>query len=75
MTQNTAKPAVDFRWLSIHLIILLLTIIQLQTALAEPVSDSSQAVSVAAMKLVGFGTDSKAGLDVRAVATLVDYVL
>jgi len=75
MTQNKTKPAVDFRWLSILLIILLLTIIQLQTVLAEPVSDSSQAVSVAAMKLVEFGTDSKAGLDVQAVAMLVDYVL
>ena len=75
MTQKTTKPAAGFRRLLILLIILLLTIFQLQPALALPVSDSSQAVPVAAMKLVQFGTDPKAGLDAQAVATLVDYVL
>ena len=75
MKQKTTKPAVGFRRLSIPLIILLLAIFQLQPALAVPVSDSSQAVPAAAMKLVGFGTDPKAGLDAQAVATLVDYVL
>lgn len=75
MTQNTTKPVVSLRRLSILLLILLLTILQLQPALAVPVSDSSQAVSASAMKLVGFGTDPKAGLDVQAVAALVDYVL
>ena len=75
MTQNTTKPVVGIRRFLILLIILLLAIFQLQLALAVPVSDSSQAVPAAAMKLVVFGTDSKAGLDVQAVATLVDYVL
>ncbi len=75
MTENTTKPVVGFRRLPMLLLILLLTIFQLQPALAVPVSDSSQTVPAAAMKLVGFGTDPKAGLDVQAVATLVDYVL
>lgn len=75
MTQNTIKPVVIFRRLSIPLLILLLTIFQLQSALAMPVSDSSKAVSAAAMKLVGFGNDPKAVLDVQAAVALVDYVL
>ena len=75
MKLRTSKPAVGFRWLTLLLIILLLAVFQLQPAMAAPLSDSTQAVPVAAMKLVGFGTDPKAGLDMQAVATLVDYVL
>jgi hypothetical protein len=77
MKQRTTKSAAGFRRLSIPLIILLLAIFQLQPAMALPLplSDSSHAVPAAAMKLVGFGADPKAGFDARAVATLVDYVL
>jgi hypothetical protein len=63
------------RWLSIALMISLLTIFQHQPALAIPLSDSSSPIPIAAMKLVQFCADPKVGLDAQAVATLVDYVL
>ncbi len=73
MKQNATKPAGLCR-LSIPLIIILAILLQFQPALAVPLSDSSHAVPAAALKLVQFGADPKAGLDARAVATLVDYV-
>ncbi len=75
MEPRTTVPITRFRWLTISLIILILTVLQLQAAMAAPLSDSTHAVPVAALKLVGFGTDPKAVLDMQAVATLVDYVL
>jgi len=75
MKQKTTKSTASFRRLSVLLIILLVTIFQLQTAMALPISDSAHAVPSAAMKLVGFGADPKAGLDSQAVATILDYVL
>ncbi len=74
MKQKIKKPAAGFRRLSIPLIILVLIMFQLQPALAMPFPDSSHAVPAAAMRLVGFGADPKAGFDARAAATLVDYV-
>ena len=74
MKQIIIKPDAGFRRLSIPLIILVLTMFPLQPALALPFPDSSHAVPDAAMRLVQFGADPKAGLDARAAATLVDYV-
>jgi hypothetical protein len=75
MKQMTTKSTAGFQRLAIPLIILLLAIFQLQPALALPISDNSNAVATAAMKLVQFGSDPKARIDTLAVATLVDYVL
>lgn len=73
MKQKKAKSAGLHRlWISLAVFIL---ICQLQPASAAPLSDSSPAVPAAALKLVQFGVDPKAGLDARAVATLADYVL
>lgn len=75
MKKRTTNPATGFRWLSIALIVSLLTFFQYQPALANSPSDSSGPIAVAAMKLVAFCADPKTGLDAQAVATLVDYVL
>lgn len=75
MKQRTTKATGGFLRLSIPVILLLLAIFQLQPALAAPVPDSSRDVPDAAIRLVQFGTDSQTGLNSRAVATLVDYVL
>ncbi len=74
MKTFSMPPFCGFRWLSIALIFLLMTISSHQPALAGS-SDISGAVPAAAMKLVQFCADPKTGLDVQAVATLVDYVL
>lgn len=63
-----------FRYLSIALMLLLMTISPHQPALALS-PDISSPIPAAAMKLVQFCADPKTGLDVQAVATLVDYVL
>jgi hypothetical protein len=63
------------RWLWIALVISLLTISSYRTALAASIPDGSSPVTAAAVKLVGFGANPKAGLDAEAIATLVDYVL
>ena len=63
------------RWLLVVLVISLLIISQHRTALAVSISDSSSPIPSAAMKLVQFGSDPNAGLDIKAIATLVDYVL
>ncbi|HET6489713.1 MAG TPA: hypothetical protein VFG28_08115, partial [Syntrophales bacterium] len=75
MKKRTTNPATGLRWLSITLIVSLLTIFQYKPALASSPSDSSSLVAAAAMKLVAFCADHKAGLNAQAVATLVDYVL
>lgn len=64
-----------FRWLSMVMILLLITLYQQQPALAFSPTDSSSPIAIAAMKLVQFCADPKVGLDAQAVATLVDYVL
>lgn len=63
------------RWLLVVLVISLLIISQHRPALAVSISDSSSPIPAAAMKLVQFGSDPKAGLDIKAITTLVDYVL
>jgi len=63
------------RWLWVVSVLSLLIISQHRPALAVSISDSSSPFPAAAMKLVQFGSDSKAGLDIKAIATLVDYVL
>jgi hypothetical protein len=75
MKKRTTNPATGFRWLSITLMVSLLIIFQYKPAFASSPSDSSSPIPVAAMKLVAFCADPKTGLDARAVATLVDYVL
>ena len=75
MKIKTTNPSSGFRWLLIALMISLLTIFQHQPALAISLSDSSSPIPIAAMKLVQFCADPKAGLDAQAVAALVDYVL
>jgi hypothetical protein len=64
-----------FRWLSMALMLSLMTLFQHQPALALSPSDSSSPIPAAAMKLVQFCADPKVGLDAQAVATLVEYVL
>jgi hypothetical protein len=73
--KRAMNPVTGFRWISITLTVLLLTIFQYQPALANSPMDSSSPVVVAAMKLVAFCADPKTGLDTRAAATLVDYVI
>jgi hypothetical protein len=75
MKIKTTNLSSGCRWLSIALMISLLTIFQHQPALALPLSDSSSPIPIAAMKLVQFCADPQSGLDAQAVATLVDYVL
>ncbi len=75
MKIKTTSPSSGFRWLSIALMISLLTIFQHQPALALARLDPSSPIPAAAMKLVQFCADPKVGLDAQAVATLVDYVL
>ncbi len=75
MKKRTTNPATGFRWLSTTLMVSLLILFQYQPAFASSPSDSSSPIPVAAMKLVAFCADPKTGLDARAVATLVDYVL
>jgi hypothetical protein len=59
----------------IALIILLIIIFGQRPALAISPTDGASPVPAAAMKLVGFCSDPKAGLDAQAVAILVDYIL
>lgn len=73
--KRSIKPAAGFQLLLAVLIISLLTIFQYQPALAASLTDSSCPIPSAAMKLVQFCINPKAGLDAQAVATLVDYVL
>ncbi|MHB8137879.1 MAG: hypothetical protein ACYDGO_05760 [Smithellaceae bacterium] len=63
-------------WLTIVLIVSLLTALTHQQAPAaiSPLN-SDGPVPAAAMKLVSFCNNPRAGLDLRAVTTLVDYVL
>jgi hypothetical protein len=75
MKKRITNPATGFRWLAITLIVSLLTVFPFQPVLADSLSDGSNPVPAAAMKLVAFCADPKTGLDARAVATLVDYVL
>ncbi|PKN52727.1 MAG: hypothetical protein CVU55_05740 [Deltaproteobacteria bacterium HGW-Deltaproteobacteria-13] len=75
MKKKITKSSSGFQWLSITLIISLLTIFPQQPAFAIPLSDSANPVNAAAMKLVAFCSNPKTGLDAQAVATLVDYVL
>ncbi|PKN84866.1 MAG: hypothetical protein CVU51_09700 [Deltaproteobacteria bacterium HGW-Deltaproteobacteria-1] len=62
--------------LTIILIVSLLTALTNQQALAavSPLNSDSP-VPVAVMKLISFCNNPKAGLDLQAVTTLVDYVL
>jgi hypothetical protein len=64
-----------FRRLLIGMMLSLMAMFQNQTALAVSLSDSSNPIPTAAMKLVQFCADPKAGLDAQAVSTLVNYVL
>lgn len=75
MKKNATKTAVAFRWLKTVLVLLLLAVFQNQRAFAAPLTEGSNPVPAAAMKLVQFCADPKVGLDSQAVATLVDYVL
>jgi len=75
MKKRKTNKSFGFRWLSVALTILLLAIFQNQPAQALPLSDSSNPVPAAAMKLVQFCADPNVGLDSQAIATLVDYVL
>ncbi len=72
---KTTNPSFGFRRPLIVLVILLLVMFRHQPALAIPLSDSSNPIPAAAMKLVQFCVDPKIGLDNRDVAALVDYVL
>jgi hypothetical protein len=73
MNHQISKKAVP-AWLTILLIILLVPLCFHQRALAAPAQDSAQPAAVA-LKLVQSGVDARAGLDISAAATLIDYVL
>jgi hypothetical protein len=73
--KRKTKQVTGNSWLSIALIISVLTIFQQQPALAASISDNTSPIPAAAMKLVQFCVDPKVGLDDHAVAMLVDYVL
>jgi hypothetical protein len=75
MKKRTTKTTTGIYWLSIALMISLLTMFQLKLAVAAPIPDGSNPVSAAALKLIAFCADPKVGLDAQAVATIVDYVL
>jgi hypothetical protein len=75
MKKNTTKRASCFPWLSVILIISLLIIFPHKSALAVSLSDSSNPVNAAAMKLVAFCANPNAGFDTQAAGLLVDYVL
>ncbi|MEE9910957.1 MAG: hypothetical protein K4571_04460 [Deltaproteobacteria bacterium] len=75
MNQKTNKPSAGFWRLSIPLIFLSVALFHLEPAQALTAFDTSHPVPVAALKLVQFGADPRAGLDMQAVAHLVDYVL
>lgn len=75
MKKITAFTAGSFRRLTILLTFLLATLLLYQPATAQPLSESSNPVTAAALKLVAFNNDSRSALDVQSVKTLVDYVL
>ena len=83
MKNITLKPTPGTCRLLIALIIVALTIFQLQPAYAvssaegaaTPALPIATVPAAAAMKLIAFCADPKVGLDDQAVATLVDYVL
>ena len=75
MKTTTANHLFGLRWLLITLMISLLTIFQHQSAMAISLTDSASPVPAAAMKLIQFCANPKAGLDAQSVAILVDYVL
>ena len=75
MKTTTANHIFSLRWLLITLMISLLTIFQHQPAMAISLTDSASPVPAAAMKLIQFCANPKAGLDAQSVAILVDYVL
>jgi len=75
MKKSNPRPVSGSQRLFIVLIISLLTVFQHFPVLALPLSDSSNPIPAAAVKLIQFCTDPRVGLDSQAVATLVDYVL
>jgi hypothetical protein len=82
-SRDLACPCVTFRlsgyqvirWLLIAVIVFLAILFQHQHAVALSNVDASSPIPAAAMKLVQFCVDPKAGLDTQAIVTLVDYVL
>lgn len=72
ITVITVDP---FRWFTILLTALLATLLLHQPATAQPLSESSNPVTAAALKLVSFNNDSNAAPDVSSIKTLVDYIL
>ncbi len=71
----TTKRHAYFRRMLGYIALGLLLIILYQPVVAFSLTDVSSPINDAAMQLVQFCIDPKAGLDERAVATLVDYVL
>jgi len=71
----TIKRHAYFRRMLGYIALGLLLIILYQPVVAFSLTDISSPINDAAMQLVQFCIDPKAGLDERAVATLVDYVL
>jgi hypothetical protein len=69
------KKIVCLRWTGIALAFAWMTITVHLPAEAFSATASRSSINEAAMRLVQFCNDPKAGLDERAVATLVDYVL
>jgi hypothetical protein len=64
-----------FSWIWRCFLLGLLLIVAYPPAPAASLTDTPRPVSDAAVRLVQYCSDSKAGLDEQAVATLVDYVL
>jgi len=74
MNHRIVQKAVPAWLLTILLIILLVPLCFHQPALAAPAQDSAHSAA-AALKLIQSGVDARAGLDISAAATLIDYVL
>jgi len=74
---HNIKKNINFQPILSFIILILMLILSDRPVSANPPDDSFNptAVNEAAMKLVQFCADPKVGLDERAVATLVDYVL
>ena len=65
----------SFRWLWLALTVPLIILGNSQSAVAMSSLDASSPVPAAVKKLLQFCADPKTGLDARAAATLIDYVL
>jgi hypothetical protein len=75
ITSITRNPKAGFRLLIIFALFVLSSFYPVSTAQAQPLSDSSSPVALAALKLIDFASTPKAALDHKSIATLADFVI